>query len=69
MQVQLTNVGKPEQAANVIKALEGKSYMAFHVAVCPVGGSFDVVAETTYDAPEDEVRGMLFGLLCDALGR
>lgn len=29
--------------------LEGKTYMKFRINVCPVGGSFDVNAETDHD--------------------
>ena len=40
--VKINNVIYRELADPIIKALEGQTYMNFHVAVCPIGGSFDV---------------------------
>lgn len=65
IQVKLTNVTKKDSPTvdRLRLLLEGKSYMKFRLLVCPVGGSFDVLAETDYDTTKDEVKDFLLFLL------
>lgn len=64
-QVKLTNVISQDSPAvyRLRRILHGKTYMNFRVLVCPIGGSFDVLAETDYDAPEEEVKDFLIFIL------
>lgn len=64
--IKLTNVIRESDASPLIAAIDKQtSYMQFRVLVCPVGGSFDVVAETDYTDSEAEASSMLLYLLAD----
>ena len=57
--ISITRITKKEQAQKFEKAINGKSYMNFEVLVCPAGGEFEVIVETTYTDDEAEAQGML----------
>lgn len=63
-QIKLTNVCYADSpVVGRLKRILSQTYMQFRVLVCAVGGSFDVMAETDYDASEDEIREFLLFVL------
>lgn len=66
--IKLTNVCHADSpTVDRLKRILGRTYMQFRILVCPVGGSFDVLAETDYDAPEGEVKDfLLFALASES---
>lgn len=66
--IQLANVTSKDSPTieRLNRILHGKTYMNFNIVVCPAGGSFDVLAETNYDASEEEVRDFLLFVLASA---
>lgn len=56
-------VSKPEAAEGLKRALDGQTYMKFRITVCPVGGMFDVNAETDYEAEQEEIKDFLLYVL------
>ena len=54
-------------AQKVRKALEGQTYMNFHVniGICPGGPA--VTIQTDYEAPFEEIAGMAMNVLASAL--
>jgi hypothetical protein len=67
--INITNVPRAEDAANIVAALHGKTYMNFRVTLCPAYGSVDVNVETDYDADEKEITGMVLMVMAGALRR
>jgi len=67
--IEITSVVTKDQAAKFVEAIEGESYMKFHVLLCPAGGSFSVSVETTYDGTLEEIQGMLNFLMFCAITR
>ena len=65
--IKITSVVTKDQAAKFVEAIEGESYMKFHVLLCPAGGSFSVSVETTYDGTLEEIQGMLNFLMFSAI--
>ena len=61
--IRIINLTTRESASLLVELLNGKTYMDFKISLVPIGGSFDVIAETNYDAPEDEIKDMLLGFL------
>jgi hypothetical protein len=54
-----------EQAEPLRRALEGRSYMNFQVAICPAGGEFRVYVGTRRpDTTEEELRELVLYVLC-----
>jgi phosphatidylethanolamine-binding protein (PEBP) family uncharacterized protein len=60
---QIARVCKPESAQRFVEVISEQSYMKFQVDVCPAGGEFAVVVSTDYDAPKEEIDGMLMHLM------
>jgi len=50
------------QGDKLASILNGKTYMNFEVIVAPAGGDCKVDVQSQYDAPADEILGML---LCE----
>lgn len=61
--VNICLVSDRASAKPIREKLHGKTFMNFKVHVAPIGGSFNVFAQTTYDAPKDEILGMLLSVL------
>lgn len=47
----LNNVINRKDAEPIVKMLQDKTYMDLDVAICPIGGSFDIVVSTSYEEP------------------
>ena len=63
-QIKLTNVCHADSpTVDRLKRILGRTYMNFRILICPVGGSFDVLAETDYVIPEDDVKDFLLFVL------
>ena len=60
---EITRVTSQERADKLVELLDGKTYMNFRVGVCPAMGEFSVVVESDYEAPEEEIDGMLIHVL------
>ena len=56
--VQIGNTSSKDsiEADKIFRALEGKTYMNFHVGFAPIGGSFDIWVESKYDCSESEFK-------------
>ena len=67
--ITVANVSKPEAAQKFVDAINGKTYMNFQVKFAPIGGSFNVLVETAYDAPREEIADMLTGLMFSTIAR
>ena len=65
--IEITSVVTKDQAAKFVEAIEGESYMKFHVLLCPVGRCFTVAVETTYDDTLEKIQGMLNFLMFRAI--
>jgi hypothetical protein len=66
--VTIFNVARRDHAAPLVAMFEGKSYMAFHVAIVPIGGSFDVCLETLRaDTTPAEITEMAVEMLAFAV--
>jgi len=64
MEVRVTNVPREQDAAPLVRALEGKTYMNLSVLICPVGGGFDVRVQTLRpDTSREELTEMVLGVL------
>lgn len=64
MEIKVTNVPREQDAASLVRALEGKTYLNLSVLVCPVGGSFDVRVQTLRpETSKEELTEMVFGVL------
>jgi hypothetical protein len=62
--IKLTNVTNRGYAQPLIDALQGKSYMDLQVALCPIGGSFDVNITTMRpETSEQELTEMVLMIM------
>ena len=67
--INLMNTGNRAKAEKIQKALEGQTYMKFHITLCPYQGEYIVNAETDYPCNEAVAYGMLLMLLSDMISR
>jgi len=44
-------------------------YMDFEVLICPAGGEFEILVQSRYDAPKEEILGMLLSILYSHIAR
>lgn len=62
-QIELGTFSK-DKAENIKEKIESKSgFMKFEVIVCPTGGQFNVIVQTTYKAKKDEILGQFMWLM------
>lgn len=67
VQIKLTNVTRKDSPVlDRLNRVLGGTYMKFEITATPVGGSFDVFAETDYDASEEEVKDFILFVLASA---
>lgn len=68
MMTKLDNVSRREDATPLETLLNGKTYLNLEVLVCPVGGSFDVLAQTLRpETSEEELRETVLSFLTSAV--
>jgi hypothetical protein len=65
--IKVGNVCRSTGAQKFMDAIQGQTYMNFNVFVCPVGGSFDVIVETSYQASKKDITAMLMDLMFDLI--
>lgn len=63
----LTNSISRESAEKYVEKLDGRTYMNFHIAICPVGGSFDVWVESNTGVTHNELKEMVIEVLAQDL--
>ena len=65
----IINIGNTDKhRADIIKErLDGKTYMDFQVICAPYMGSYSISVQTMYDAPRDEIIGMLLYIVATEL--
>jgi hypothetical protein len=66
---EITRTSDRARAERFKAAVHGRTYMDFRVLVCPAGGEFSIVVESSYPAPAEEVRGMLLHLMAAEIMR
>jgi len=55
------------ESAEVLRGkIDGKTYMKFELCAAPCGGSWNVWAQTDYDAPEAEILAFFLGFIASA---
>lgn len=68
--IKIHNVPSTVEAAPLIAALQGQSFMNLDVQLCPIGGSFDVHVETLDpNVEEAELTEMVLGILAHEICR
>jgi hypothetical protein len=61
--INITLSSSQEDIDKIKAKLDGKTFMNFEVHAAPVGGCWNVFVQTTYDAPKNEILGMLISVL------
>jgi translation elongation factor EF-Ts len=61
--INIGNVTNEQAAEKLVNALEGRTYMNFHVALCPAYGSVDINVETDYTDDEAEFKDFVLSTL------
>jgi len=57
-----------EPQAKKIKArIEAMSYNKFEILICPIGGSVQVWAETSYKGSKDSILGSLLSIMATSI--
>ena len=64
--IEIGNLDK-KAADKLYEKINGKSYMNFEVIRAPCPGGFGVSVQSTYDAPRDQIIGMLFYCMANEL--
>jgi len=64
--ISLGNMPK-ELGQNLVEKLNGQTYMNFEILVCPIGGSYAVMAQSFYDGTVDEILGMFLFVMATEL--
>ena len=56
-----------EAGNKLAEKLNGQTYMNFEILVCPIGGSYAVMAQSFYDGTADEILGMFLFVMATEL--